>query len=215
MEKLEYTCTVHGELEESYIYKTPNKAYRLGYYLRCQKCIDERTWKYGAKQCKKHGTLKAGDIKSDGRCAICHRASANKKRDDNRDWFNEKLAKDRLENPEKWEARYKKEYQQALGRPGDRVLSEILRMHKLTHKQYEAMLLEQESLCKICRKPETRKSRTPGKIARLVVDHCHETNQVRGLLCHNCNHMLGCALDDIHILEMGILYLNSFQKEST
>lgn len=39
------------------------------------------------------------------------------------------------------------------------------------------------------------------------VDHCHKTNQVRGLLCNNCNKLLGLAKDNIMILERAILYL--------
>ncbi len=39
------------------------------------------------------------------------------------------------------------------------------------------------------------------------VDHNHNTNQVRGLLCRKCNLMLGHAEDDVSILEKAIEYL--------
>jgi hypothetical protein len=42
----------------------------------------------------------------------------------------------------------------------------------------------------------------------LLVDHCHDTDRIRGLLCNNCNSMLGYALDDLRRLEFGIEYLN-------
>lgn len=212
---LRLTCKVHGELESEYIYKQKNNAYKAGYILRCQKCIDERAWKY-ATFCKEHGKLDGIDIKSNGRCAICHRESANRKRDQNREWFNAKMAEDRLKNPEKWEERYKKAYKKALERDGSvgKVTKEILRVHNLTHARYEQMINEQGNLCAICRQPETRKSRTPGKITRLVVDHCHETNEVRGLLCHSCNLMIGYARDSKDILELGILYLQEFEDKS-
>ena len=67
----------------------------------------------------------------------------------------------------------------------------------LTRKVYEALFLSQENLCAICKKP--------GK--RLVVDHCHKTNEVRGLLCDKCNFMIGLANDDKTILENAITYL--------
>lgn len=39
------------------------------------------------------------------------------------------------------------------------------------------------------------------------VDHCHETNKIRGLLCGKCNTLLGNAADSIEILEASIEYL--------
>lgn len=45
------------------------------------------------------------------------------------------------------------------------------------------------------------------KIA-LALDHDHETGMYRGLLCNNCNHLLGCALDNKATLQAAIDYLN-------
>ena len=39
-----------------------------------------------------------------------------------------------------------------------------------------------------------------GSMNRLVVDHCHDSNKVRGCLCHGCNVSLGFAKDDPEIL---------------
>lgn len=39
------------------------------------------------------------------------------------------------------------------------------------------------------------------------VDHCHETNKVRGLLCSNCNLGLGLFSHDISKLQSAIEYL--------
>lgn len=41
----------------------------------------------------------------------------------------------------------------------------------------------------------------------LVVDHCHTTGTVRGLLCHNCNRALGLFSDKINNLNKAIGYL--------
>jgi hypothetical protein len=57
------------------------------------------------------------------------------------------------------------------------------------------MEAEQGGVCAICSRPETRPDRS-GNPQRLSVDHCHETGQVRGLLCHSCNITLGVARDD-------------------
>jgi hypothetical protein len=41
------------------------------------------------------------------------------------------------------------------------------------------------------------------------VDHCHETNLVRGLLCAGCNTMLGLAKDNVEVLKSAISYLEN------
>jgi hypothetical protein len=41
----------------------------------------------------------------------------------------------------------------------------------------------------------------------LVIDHCHSTGKVRGLLCHNCNRALGLFQDNITMLNDAIKYL--------
>jgi hypothetical protein len=41
----------------------------------------------------------------------------------------------------------------------------------------------------------------------LVIDHCHTTGVVRGMLCHNCNRALGLLQDDTTLLKRAITYL--------
>ena len=51
---------------------------------------------------------------------------------------------------------------------------------------YNELLESQDYKCAIC------KTRKPGeKNKHLVVDHCHKTGKVRGLLCQSCNVGLG------------------------
>jgi hypothetical protein len=68
------------------------------------------------------------------------------------------------------------------------------------------MLIEQNYLCAICGNPETRMFK--GKITKLAIDHCHKTGEVRGLLCHKCNSILGYANDSIELLANAIKYLS-------
>lgn len=43
----------------------------------------------------------------------------------------------------------------------------------------------------------------------LHLDHCHETNDIRGLLCGNCNTGIGQMKDDVDKLQKAIDYLKS------
>jgi len=43
------------------------------------------------------------------------------------------------------------------------------------------------------------------------VDHDHETNQVRGILCSTCNIAIGAAQDDPDLLITMAAYLQSFK----
>lgn len=61
--------------------------------------------------------------------------------------------------------------------------------------------------CAICGKPETAKNQYG--IKNLAVDHDHTTGQVRGLLCMQCNQMIGKAGDNPDVLEAAAQYLRS------
>jgi len=72
---------------------------------------------------------------------------------------------------------------------------------------YENLLTLQNNVCAICKLPETAKDKHKETVRQLAVDHCHESGDVRGLLCTNCNIMLGQAKDNINILQNAIDYL--------
>ena len=93
-------------------------------------------------------------------------------------------------------------YAQRIGRPV-RERTNVQR-HGITKRKYRTMLDEQNHLCAICASPSglgTKKSR------ELSVDHCHQTGQVRGLLCTRCNVGLGYFQDNPMNLRRAIDYL--------
>jgi hypothetical protein len=68
----------------------------------------------------------------------------------------------------------------------------------LTAQQYEAMTITQGGRCLICAdEPD-----------QLVVDHCHATGRVRGLLCSSCNTALGFMRDSPLIALAASSYLS-------
>ena len=71
-------------------------------------------------------------------------------------------------------------------------------------KDYNKMLAAQDGRCAICKKPPT--PRHP-----LCIDHCHATNQIRGLICRPCNSALGHAFENPEILRRMIQYLKKAQ----
>lgn len=72
--------------------------------------------------------------------------------------------------------------------------------------EYQRMFVEQKGVCGSCSKPETEMR--GGKVRWLAVDHCHDTGEIRGLLCGNCNRGVGCFADDTALLQNAIDYLN-------
>jgi len=84
----------------------------------------------------------------------------------------------------------------------------------LTLEQYDQMLEDQNGVCAICGKPETKIGRS-GLPQRLSVDHNHQTGQVRQLLCHACNMVVGFSGEDIRTLYATANYLlrHSLKKE--
>ena len=68
------------------------------------------------------------------------------------------------------------------------------------------MFNSQDGKCAICRQQEKLniKSNLP---KRLAVDHCHNSNKIRELLCSRCNIAIGQAEDNIELLEKMKQYL--------
>ena len=82
-------------------------------------------------------------------------------------------------------------------------------VYNLSAEQYLSMMIEQQNRCAICGEYEKRYTKT-GDIKPLSVDHNHITGEIRGLLCNDCNALIGFANEDKKILENAISYLEMY-----
>jgi hypothetical protein len=89
----------------------------------------------------------------------------------------------------------------------------LKRYYGIDLAKYQEMLLAQNGVCAICFKPET--SVVNGKIKPLAVDHCHDSERIRGLLCARCNQAIGLLNEDINILNNAIEYLRNYNIADT
>ena len=96
-------------------------------------------------------------------------------------------------------AEYNREYRKI--NPGVEKFVRIKYLYNLSKEQYELLLSSQDNKCAIC---STDK---PDNNGSFNVDHDHATGKVRGILCAQCNFMLGHAKDNIKLLQNAIAYL--------
>ena len=75
----------------------------------------------------------------------------------------------------------------------------------LTEEQVKILLVNQHYCCLICKK----KFNSTESKRDFVIDHDHVTGMFRGLICSNCNLVLGNAFDSPQILAESITYLLS------
>jgi hypothetical protein len=143
-------------------------------------------------------------------CLICSRAATArwKEKSDNKSKIRATKAAWRKANPES----AKQSVRKCWDKNHDRYKVTgwrhwIKTRYGLTEEQYYEILERQNFGCAICGKAEADSKRK-----RFCVDHCHDTNVVRGLLCFGCNVSLGNMNDRIDLLEKAIGYLKKFPK---
>jgi hypothetical protein len=70
----------------------------------------------------------------------------------------------------------------------------------ISREDYAQMLVDQNNQCAICKKQIGWEA---------AVDHCHNTDKIRGLLCRNCNLGLGGFKDNIETIRKAISYVKN------
>jgi 5-methylcytosine-specific restriction endonuclease McrA len=86
----------------------------------------------------------------------------------------------------------------------DKRKAQRLKPYGITHAEFTAMLAAQNGRCAICGHSDLS---VPNLFP--LVDHCHKTGKVRGLLCMNCNQAIGKMGDDPERLRRAALYLEN------
>ena len=76
----------------------------------------------------------------------------------------------------------------------------LMRNYGLTEAGFIELMQRFNWRCGIC-----------GSEDHLVIDHCHETGQIRGVLCNTCNRAIGQLGDTINRLKAAIKYLEEWE----
>lgn len=75
----------------------------------------------------------------------------------------------------------------------------IQKLYSLSKNEYLKLVKDQNSSCKLC-------NFYFEDHFKLHIDHCHETNKIRGLLCGKCNQGIGLLNHDHELLHKAALY---------
>ncbi len=78
----------------------------------------------------------------------------------------------------------------------------LKRNYGITTQEYDTRLANQGGVCAICGADKSGRSHES-----FIVDHDHNTGDIRGLLCHKCNVGLGAFGDDRNILKKALEYV--------
>lgn len=88
----------------------------------------------------------------------------------------------------------------AVSNPRPRVSASLRHHYQINITDYEVLLMNQRWVCAIC-------GGVNHNGRRLSVDHDHQTNEIRGLLCNPCNLAIGWMRDDPNRLRSAASYL--------
>jgi hypothetical protein len=132
-------------------------------------------------------------------CKVCRNKRYN-------EWAKENKDKVRERNAKKSESR-QAYYQSERGIESSR-RAHLKRKYNMTLEEYDVILESQNGVCDICKEPESY-----GRASFLAVDHCHNDETIRGLLCNNCNRAIGLLKDNIEVLENAVKYLKKHKQK--
>jgi hypothetical protein len=202
-------CKIHGSLT---IEQLSNQKCGVSFRLRCKQCIKDYLEKTKEKRIAYSREYeKTKRKRPEGHYEKYVKKASREWRQRNADKVNEKIREDRKVNQEKYLNYERKWRNENLEKARS---FDILKKHNITFDEYTMMREKQKGLCAICGEKEKRKSRTKGEVCRLVVDHHHASGNIRDLLCHNCNQIIGHSKESIIILKAAIAYLEKHNTKT-
>ena len=179
------TCTKCGVEKDLEAY-SPDKRRVDGRQARCKNCCRVRAVEKYHEDPQKHRDRKKQEYARD--------PEKQRRRDKDR----------RAANLDKYRERARQRYARD---PDAKTSRDMKSKYGIDLETYNQILDAQGGVCDICGLPETAKLK--GKVKRLAIDHCHETGEIRALLCQSCNTMLGRAKDSPDLLRKAADYLES------
>lgn len=84
--------------------------------------------------------------------------------------------------------------------------SRLRKEYNITIDEYDELVAKAFSKCQICHVDLKFKTSPPTSDAG-VVDHCHTTGKIRGILCNSCNRGIGYFRDNPMFLTNAAKYL--------
>lgn len=91
------------------------------------------------------------------------------------------------------------------------VCANLMSNYGITGPQRDALCEQQDWRCKICdikvSLPPEGDKKTRHK-TNAVVDHCHDTGKIRGILCSQCNRGIGLLQDNPDIMRKAADYVS-------
>lgn len=107
-----------------------------------------------------------------------------------------------LNNKERLKEYYKQRYRNNKEQYQTYSQKKGIERYGITQEDFTKLEIKQDGKCAI-------RGGGPKRFPRLVIDHNHITEMVRGLLCNNCNRALGLFKDDIVLLRKAVAYLDN------
>lgn len=136
-------------------------------------------------------------------CKSCRRRSS-------REWINN-IKTNNYErymklNGAEVQRRYRKKYPEKSILANARNVAKRLGYTPPIISEYElSVMLINTNQCQCCGRDLTCENR--------VLDHCHETGKVRGILCRQCNTGIGSLQDNLEGIKNALFYLSKFEGD--